>query len=54
MQQAQEEFEQQLIEALDMVEKGYITEERMAIIRYACGVTKKTAKPVVFDFSEIV
>ena len=53
MKQAQEEFEQQLIDALDKVEKGYITEDRMAIIRYACGVVKKPAKPVVFDFSEI-
>lgn len=48
----QQEFEQQLAEAIDLVEQGYITQERMALIRYACGVTKKQ-QSVVFNFDEI-
>lgn len=49
--QIQDEFEQQLHEALDMVEKGYITVERMAIIRYACNAVKEVSR--TFDFNEI-
>lgn len=47
----QDEFEQELIDALDAVEQGYITEQRMAIIRYACGVSKQNNQ--TFDFDEI-
>lgn len=50
----QDEFQQQLEEALDQVEQGYITQERMALIRYACGVSKKQQESVVFNFDEIL
>lgn len=49
--QMQDDFEQELIEALNAVEQGYITEQRMAIIRYACGVYVERNK--TFDFNEI-
>lgn len=50
--QIQDEFEQELIEALNAVEQGYITEQRMAIIRYACGVYVERNK--TFNFDEIL
>ena len=50
----QDEFMQQLEQALNEVEQGYISTERMAIIRYACGVTQSPQKPVIFDFNEII
>lgn len=51
MKQMQDEFEQELEIALDLVEAGYITKERMAIIRYACGVVKQNN--ATFNFDEI-
>ena len=47
-----DEFEQQLEEALSMVEQGYVTENYMAIIRYACGMRKEVNNKV-FNFDEI-
>jgi hypothetical protein len=52
-QQAQDELEQQLAYALDQVEQGYITQEYMAIIRYACNMPKPKQN-LVFDFNEII
>lgn len=51
MKQMQEEYEQQLAQALDEVEAGYVTEERMAIIRHACNMTKPNHQ--TFNFDEI-
>jgi hypothetical protein len=54
--QFQEEYEQRLAEALDKVEQGYITEDRMAIIRHACNLPNHSpAKllPVIYNFDEI-
>jgi hypothetical protein len=58
MQQLQDEYEQRLTEALDKVEQGYITQDRMDIIRHACNVprlsTSKTIPPLtVYNFTEI-
>ena len=36
----EEEYKAMLEEALDEVEKGYITEERMSLIRHACNYRK--------------
>ena len=52
-QQAQDEFEQELAHALDQVERGYITSEYMAIIRYACNMPKPK-KDLVFNFDDII
>ena len=49
----QDEFEQQLAEALDKVEQGYITQDYMAIIRYACNMPKPK-QDLVFNFDEII
>ena len=51
MKQMQEEYEQQLAQALDEVEAGYVTDERMAIIRHACNMTKPNHQ--TFNFDEI-
>jgi hypothetical protein len=54
--QFQDEYEQQLQEALDKVEQGYITEDYMAIIRHACNLPKMPASkilPLVYNFDEI-
>jgi hypothetical protein len=52
--QFQEEYEQRLAEALDKVEQGYITEDRMALIRHACNLPNYSpAKPVIYNFDEI-
>lgn len=51
MKQMQDEYEQQLAHALDEVSKGYVTKEYMAIIRYACGMTKQNN--ATFNFDEI-
>ena len=51
MKQMQDEYEQQLAQALDEVEAGYVTEERMVIIRHACNMTKPNHK--TFNFDEI-
>jgi len=52
IKQMQDEYEQQLAHALDDVAAGYITERHMAIIRHACGMTKKTNNST-FNFDEI-
>lgn len=52
-QQAQDEMQQLLAEALDKVEQGYITQEYMAIIRYACNIPKPK-QDLVFNFDEIL
>ena len=51
MKQMQDEYEQQLAQALDEVEAGYVTDERMIIIRHACNMTKPNHK--TFNFDEI-
>ena len=54
--QFQDEYEQRLSDALDQVEQGYVTEERMAIIRHACNLPNHSpAKllPVIYNFNEI-
>ena len=59
MQQIQDEYEQRLEEALNQVEKGYVTQDSMDIIRHACNVprlsTTKTVPPLSahFNFDEI-
>jgi hypothetical protein len=52
-QQEQQEFEQQLAEALDKVEQGYITTEYMSIIRTACNAPNRK-NDLVFNFDEII
>jgi hypothetical protein len=52
MQQLQEEYEKELSFALDDVAAGYVTERHMAIIRHACGMTKKENNST-FNFDEI-
>ena len=52
-QQAQDEFEQQLAEALYKVEQGYITTEYMTIIRTACNAPIRK-NDLVFNFDEII
>jgi hypothetical protein len=54
--QFQDEYEQRLADAIDQVEQGYITADRMAIIRHACNLPKHSpAKllPVIYNFDEI-
>lgn len=56
MKQFQDEYEQRLEDALNMVEQGYITEDRMAIIRHACNLPKLPASkllPAIYNFEEI-
>ena len=52
-QQEQNEMQQLLAEALDKVEQGYITQDYMAIIRYACNMPKPK-QDLVFNFDEIL
>ena len=52
-QQEQDEMQQLLAEALDKVEQGYITQDYMAIIRYACNMPKPK-QDLVFNFDEIL
>ena len=52
-QKAQNEFEQELAHALDQIERGYITSDYMAIIRYACNMPKPK-QDLVFNFDEII
>jgi hypothetical protein len=54
--QFQDEYEQRLADALDQVEQGYVTADRMAIIRHACNLPNHSpAKllPVIYNFNEI-
>lgn len=53
MMENNDEFLQQLEEALHQVECGYITLDYMAIIRYACNMPKPK-KDLVFNFNEII
>lgn len=52
-QQTQDEFEQELAHALNQIERGYITSNYMAIIRYACNMPKPK-QDLVFNFDEII
>ena len=52
-QQEQDEMQQLLAEALDKVEQGYITQDYMAIIRYACNMPKPK-QDLIFNFNEII
>jgi hypothetical protein len=54
--QFQDEYEQRLSDALDKVEQGFVTEDRMAIIRHACNLPNHSAAkllPVIYNFDEI-
>ena len=54
--QFQDEYEQRLSDALDKVEQGFVTADRMAIIRHACNLPNHSpAKllPVIYNFDEI-
>jgi hypothetical protein len=52
-QLVQDEFRQQLEEALNKVEQGYITTEYMTIIRSACNMPSYE-NDLVFNFDEII
>jgi hypothetical protein len=54
--QFQDEYEQRLADALDQVEQGFVTQDRMAIIRHACNLPNHSAAkllPVIYNFNEI-
>lgn len=54
--QFQDEYELRLADALDQVEQGYISSDRMAIIRHACGLPKAAAKnllTLIYNFDEL-